>query len=97
MPSLEVNNPYFTAAMEGGASLEEKKRKEEGGEAFLLKESSTVLKSLHELPCVRRSGERMELSLALQHRRAGCGAGRAAAPPKTATSCPMCPHTPKSL
>lgn len=90
MPSLEVNNPYFTAAMEGVLLWRKQKRKGEGGEAFLLKESSTVLKSLHELPCVRRSGERMELSLALQH----C---RAVVPPETATSSPMCPYTPESL
>lgn len=34
MPSLEVNNPYFTAAMEGFVSLE---KKHEGGKHFFKK------------------------------------------------------------
>lgn len=63
MPSLEVNNPYFTAAMEGVGSLEEK-NKGVGGEEkhFFKKKNSIILKSLHELPYVRRRRERMKLS-----------------------------------
>lgn len=76
MPSLEVNNPYFTAAMEG-LFLWRKKEKRGLGKAFILKESSKIFKSLHELPCVRRSRERLKLSLTFQHWQLGFAVGLA--------------------
>lgn len=88
MPSLEVNNPYFTAAMEGVGSLEEKNKGVGGGKAFLYKKkTSIILNSLHELPYVRRRRERMKLST---------GRVGLAVPPKTATSSSLSPCTPKS-